>query len=197
MKTRNVAIFIFDEVEVLDFCGPFEVFSVTGRRQGMQPFNVYTVAETRRAVLARNELSVNPKYDFTSCPTPDLLVIPGGFGTRREMENPVALAWLRACFPHAELVLSICTGALIMAKTGFLDGLAATTHHGAVEELRQAAPRTTIEASRRFIDNGKVIVAAGVAAGIDASFHVIARLLGKEQALETATYIEYDWQPAA
>ena len=197
MPTRNVAIFIFDEVEVLDFCGPFEVFSVTGRRQNMHPFNVYTVAETRRPVLARNELSVNPKHDFKDCPAPDLLVIPGGFGTRREMKNPAAVEWLRACAPRAELVLSICTGALIMARAGLLDGLTVTTHHGAVEELRQAAPHATIDTSRRFIDNGKVIVAAGVAAGIDASFHVVARLLGKEQALETATYIEYGWQAAA
>ncbi|MGH7495014.1 MAG: DJ-1/PfpI family protein [bacterium] len=195
MKTRNVAIFIFNEVEVLDFCGPFEVFSVAGRRQNLEPFNVYTVAETSSAILARNALSVNPKYTFADCPTPEVLVVPGGYGTRREMKNPEVLKWVKSCVEKAELILSICTGALILGKTGLLDGLVATTHHRAIEELRQSAPRTRIDTSRRFIDNGKVIVAAGVAAGIDASFHVVARLLGKEQALETATYIEYDWRP--
>jgi len=84
---RNVAIFIFDEVEVLDFCGPFEVFSVTGRRDGSNPFNVYTVAQEPRPILARNELSINPRYTFSDCPAPDILLIPGGFGTRREMNN--------------------------------------------------------------------------------------------------------------
>jgi len=194
MKTRNVAIFIFDGVEVLDFCGPFEIFSVAGRRQNLNPFNVYTVAETSRPILARNELSVNPKYVFANCPPPDLLVVPGGYGTRREMKNAAALAWLQTCAAPAEFVLSICTGALILAKTGLLDGLTVTTHHGALEELRQAAPQTKIDASQRYHDNGKVIVAAGVAAGIDMSLYVVAKLMGAEHARETAAYIEYSWK---
>ncbi len=110
------------------------------------------------------------------------------------MKNPAVLEWIKAGAAKAEIVFSICTGALILARTELLDGLTATTHHGAIAELEQAAPHTQIDAARRFIDNGKVITAAGVAAGIEASFHVIARLLGKEQALETATYIEYDWK---
>ncbi len=128
---KNVAILIFDEVEVLDFCGPFEVFSVCGRRDQSNPFNVYTVAEKSGPVLARNQLSVNPKYSITDCPQPDILVIPGGFGTRREMNNQNLVEWIEKCNEKAELILSVCTGALLLAKSGLLEGLSATTHHGA------------------------------------------------------------------
>jgi transcriptional regulator GlxA family with amidase domain len=192
---RNVAIFIFDEVEVLDFCGPFEVFSVTGRRDGSNPFNVYTVAEEKRPVLARNELSINPRYTFSDCPAPDILLIPGGFGTRREMNNGAVLDWVTRLSQNVEHLLSVCTGDLILAKAGLLDGLSATTHHGAITLLQELAPKTKIEAEKRFIDNGKIIASAGISAGIDMSLYVVAKLLGKEQARETAKYMEYDWQP--
>lgn len=192
---RNVAIFIFDEVEVLDFCGPFEIFSVTGKRDGLNPFNVYTVAQEKRPILARNELSINPRYAFADCPAPDILLIPGGFGTRREMNNAVVLEWIKRLSPGTEHLLSVCTGALILAKAGLLDDLAATTHYGALTLLQEIAPKTRIEAEKRFIDNGKILVSAGVSAGIDMSLYVVAKLLGKEQAWETAKYIEYDWRP--
>jgi transcriptional regulator GlxA family with amidase domain len=192
---RNVAIFIFDEVEVLDFCGPFEVFSVTGRRDGSNPFNVYTVAQERRPVLARNELSINPRYTFADCPPPDILIIPGGFGTRREMNNSAVLDWVKRLSQNTEHLLSVCTGDLILAKAGLLEGLAATTHHGAISLLQEIAPNTKIDVTKRFIDNGKIIVSAGISAGIDMSLYVVAKLLGKAQAWETAKYMEYDWRP--
>ncbi len=193
-RARNVAIFIFDEVEVLDFCGPFEVFSVTGKRDGLNPFNVYTVAQERRAILARNELSINPRYTFADCPAPDILLIPGGFGTRREMHNSTVLDWVKRHSQTTELLLSVCTGALVLAKANLLDGLSATTHHGAIELLRETAPDTKVEPDQRFIDNGKIIISAGISAGIDMSLYVVAKLLGQAQAWETAKYMEYDWQ---
>jgi transcriptional regulator GlxA family with amidase domain len=191
---RNVAILIFDEVEVLDFCGPFEVFSVTGRRDNSNPFNVYAVAEEKRPVLARNRLSVNPSYTIRDCPQPDILVVPGGLGTRREMHNPILIDWIKGCSEKAELVLSVCTGALLLAKAALLEGLAATTHHGAIELLKEVAPNTSVQANKRIVDNGRIIVSAGISAGIDMSLHVVAKLLGKEQALDTAQYMEYDWK---
>ena len=97
----RTAILIFDEVEVLDFAGPFEVFSVTGRRQKLEPFDVYTVAERAGPVLARNGLSINPRYSFADCPTPEILVVPGGFGTRREMKNPVMIEWISRVAPNS------------------------------------------------------------------------------------------------
>jgi transcriptional regulator GlxA family with amidase domain len=192
--TRNVAILLFDDAEVLDFCGPFEVFSVAGRGGEPPAFHVYTVAERRAPVLARNGLSVNPHHTLADCPRPDLLLVPGGLGTRKEMHNPVLLDWVRQCAGPAELVLSVCTGALLLAKAGLLDGLEATTHHGALDLLREVAPRTAVHAGRRFVDNGRVITSAGVAAGIDMALHVVARLLGPEPAEATARHIEYPWR---
>jgi len=194
MPARRVVILLFDEVEVLDFAGPFEVFSVTGRRDGSNPFEVSTVAE-KSPISARNGLSINASHSLADCPRPDVLVVPGGFGTRREMLNTGLLEWIRKRASEAELILSVCTGSVLLAKAGLLDGLKATTHHLAVDLLRQAAPNSVIEPERRVIDNGRIVVAAGISAGIDASFHVVARLLGKEVALETARYIEYDWRP--
>ncbi|NUM79518.1 DJ-1/PfpI family protein [bacterium] len=194
MKKRNVAVLIFDEVEVLDFCGPFEVFSVTGKRDNSDPFNVYTVAQHHQLILARNALCVKSHFDFNNCPTPDILVVPGGFGTRKEMNNPVLIEWIREVNKKAELMLSVCTGALILAKAGLLDGLSATTHHGAVDLLKEVAPKTHVDASKRFIDNGRVILSAGISAGLDMSLHVVAKLLGKAQAIETAQYMEYRWE---
>ena len=193
-EPRNVAILLFDEVEVLDFAGPFEVFSVTGRREGRSPFNVYTVAERSGPVLARNELSINPRYTLASCPPPDIVVLPGGFGTRREMNNAVVIDWIQQVAPAAELVLSVCTGALLLARAGLLDGLAATTHHGALDLLREAGPNTEVRPDARVVDNGRVILSAGISAGIDMSLHVVSRLLGQAQAEETAAYMEYDWR---
>lgn len=194
-SSRNVAILIFDDVEVLDFCGPFEVFSVAGREDNSDPFHVFTVAETSKPVMARNELSVNPTYTILDCPQPHILLVPGGYGTRKEMYNKALIDWIKDRSRESELLLSVCTGALLLAKAGLLEGLAATTHHGAIELLREAAPNTRIYENRRIVDNGKIIVSAGISAGIDMSLYVISNLLGKEQALKTAHYMEYDWRP--
>jgi transcriptional regulator GlxA family with amidase domain len=183
--TRNVAIFIFDDVEV---------FSVTGRRAGQEPFHVFTCAEKAGPVFARNQLSVNPRYTLATAPRADILVIPGGFGTRREMNNPVILEWLQQSARDAEIVLSVCTGALILGKAGLLNGLTATTHFGAIELLRETAPGATVRDNMRFVDNGKIITAAGISAGIDASLYLVGRLLGLNVAEETARYMEYDWR---
>jgi transcriptional regulator GlxA family with amidase domain len=193
-SVRNVAIFIFDEVEVLDFCGPFEVFSVTGRHQKEKPFNVYTVARASGPVEARNQLSINPHYTFSDAPSTDILVVPGGYGTRQQMDIPEVIDWVKNCSKGAEQVLSVCTGSLILARAGQLDGLRATTHHLALTELEAVAPDTTIDPAKRFIDNGKVVTSAGISAGIDMSLHIVAKLLGHEQAVETAKYMEYDWK---
>src|SRR5947199_10179217 len=179
--TRTLAILIFDDVEVLDFCGPFEVFSVANRFTAPPAFSVLTVAESAAPVLTRGGLSVNPHHRLADCPQPDVLLVPGGQGTRKEMHNSALIDWIRQS-TKAELVLSVCTGALLLAKAGLLDGLEATTHHGAIDLLRQTAPKATVHADRRFVDNGRVVCSAGIASGIDMSLHVVARLLGREVA---------------
>lgn len=193
-QPKNCAILIFDDVEVLDFCGPYEVFGVTGRHAHSQPFNVYTVAQESRPILARNRLSINPHYTLTDCPRSDILLVPGGYGTRREMSNSILLDWIKTRAQTAELVLSVCTGALLLARANLLDGLAATTHHGAVDVLQEVAPKTEVRGEERIVDNGKIILSAGISAGIDMSLYVVAKLLGKQEAIATADYMEYDWQ---
>jgi len=191
---RKVAILIFDEVEVLDFCGPFEVFAVTGARTEEKPFEVFTVAEVGLPITARNGLSVNPTFTFANCPQADILIIPGGYGTRPLMHNQTVLDWIKAQATNAEIVMSVCTGALLLAKIGLLDGLSATTHWGALDLLRDVAPKTTVKPDMRFVDNGRILLSAGISAGIDLSFYIVTRLLGKDIAQETARWMEYDWK---
>ncbi len=192
MNRRTVAIVLFDEIEVLDFAGPFEVFSVCGRRSQLDPFDVFTVSERGQTIRARNGLVVTPLYSFENAPAPDILLVPGGFGTRREMKNPVMLEWVARHGKRCEFLLSVCTGALVLACAGLLDGLSATTHHLAFDELRAVAPRTNIREGERIVDNGRVVLSSGVSAGIDMSLHMVSRLLGDDLARETARYMEYE-----
>ncbi|GAB4512399.1 MAG: DJ-1/PfpI family protein [Anaerolineae bacterium] len=191
---RNVAIVLFDDVEVLDFAGPFEVFAVTRdyRNGETELFNVYTVAETPGPVIARNGLSVNPDYTLENCPKPDIFVVPGGVGTRKQMNNDVLLQWVQARNAEAELALSVCTGALVLARAGLLHNLAATTYHTAFDLLHELTPTTTLRPGDRFVDNGRIITSAGISAGIDMSLYVLAKLHGIEQARWTANHMEYD-----
>lgn len=203
---KSVAIVLFDQVEVLDFAGPFEVFSVTGLRKSGEPFAVFTVAE-KETISARNNLVIKPTYTFENCPPCNLFLVPGGggfnadgipFGSRREMDNPVMLGWVRERAKTADHVLSVCTGALILAKAGLLENLEATTHYLALDSLRSIAPTTRVSGEKRWVDNGKVILSAGVSAGIDMSLHVVSRLQTEDVARETAAYMQYDyWKPGA
>jgi len=127
-RARNLVILLFDDAEVLDFCGPFEVFSVASNQSDAPLFNVSTVAE-KTSITARNGLSVNPDHSLDSCPKPEILLVPGGIVTRRELNNSRLVDWIKAVAEEAELVLSVCTGALLLGKAGLLDNLEGTTHH--------------------------------------------------------------------
>lgn len=188
---RLVAILLFDEIEVLDFAGPFEVFGVTDELSNHQLFRVVTVAPEQRAIRARNGLSVNPDHALADCPRPDILIVPGGFGTRALLNNQPVLDWIKAIHTTAEIVASVCTGSIVLGRAGLLDGLKATTHHECFELLRTHAPRTTIVETDRFLDNGRILTAAGISAGIDMSLHLVARLHGAAVAEKTARYMEY------
>lgn len=190
---RQVSILIFDEAEVLDVAGPYEVFSVAGRRHGLEPFRVSLVAEGPEKVSLRNGFVVEPHFTLDQAPAPAILIIPGGYGTRRELNNPALIEWIRRQSGMSELVLSVCTGSLLLGKAGLLDGLEVTTHHLAFPLLREVAPQAVVRERERFLDNGKIIVSAGVSAGIDMSLHVVERLCGTDVAEETAAYMEYHW----
>ena len=190
----NVAIYIFNEVEVLDFTGPFEVFGVTDGLAQHARFNTYTVAELPEVLRARNGLRVVPNHTFESAPTPDIFVIPGGFGTRALLNRPLVMEWVRRQARGAQHTLSVCTGSLLLAKAGLLDGLQATTHYLQLELLRELAPAATVHADRRFLDNGKILTSAGISAGIDVSLHLVSLLHGQETAGKTAAHMEYLWR---
>jgi transcriptional regulator GlxA family with amidase domain len=198
MTKWSVAIFIFENVEVLDFAGPFEVFSRTRLKAGAEsrrfdetaPFDVFTVARTRQALKATGGLEVLPAHDFADAPPIDLLVIPGGFGTRPLLSDQPTLDWIRRTAAGCRQLTSVCTGSLLLAKAGLLDGKRATTHWAALDLLAEVGPRVTVERELRVVDDG-VITSAGVASGMDMAFHVVERLYGKAVADETARYIEY------
>ena len=189
--TRKVAILLFDDVEVLDFAGPFEVFSVTAEINPGKFFQVYTVAEVESPILTRNGLSVNPDHALANCPPPDILIVPGGQGTRLAMKNPAILDWVKRTADETELVLSVCTGALVLGAAGLLDGLRVTTHHQVFDLLREVAPQSQVVEDERFIDNGHVITSGGISAGIDMCLYVVGKLFGEAYRLKTAAYMEY------
>ncbi|WP_058301261.1 DJ-1/PfpI family protein [Gorillibacterium timonense] len=194
-RVRKVAILLFDDIEVLDFAGPYEVFAMAGKQGG--DFELYTVAEEARIVTAVGGLRLVPDYAIGGCPVPDLLIVPGGMGTRREISNRKLLDWIAATASECELLLSVCTGALLLAAAGLLDGLEITTHHASIPLLRELAPRSAkIREDARYTDNGHILLSAGVSAGIDISLHAIEKLLGEERALLAAGQMEYDWEGA-
>lgn len=190
---RNVAILIYNQVEVLDFAGPFQVF-ITASNRG-QDFHVYAVAEHNEPITALGGLCVWPAYAIHQCPQPDVLIVPGGWGLREEMNNRTLTNWIHSVSDRAELILSVCTGALILAKSNLLDGLMLTTNQRAFHELREVAPSSAkLIENRRYVDNGKIILSAGVSAGMDASLYAVGRLLGAERADMAAALMEYDWK---
>ena len=188
-RKRNVAIFIHNGVEVLDFAGPSEVFAST------EGFNVYTVSLTKEPIISQGFIKVIPTYSLADCPKPDILVLPGG-QTGPFIENKELINWIKSCSEQAEVMLSVCTGAGLLAKAGLLDGKQATTFHSYIEPLQRATPKARILRNTRFVDNGQVITTAGVSAGIDGALHVVAKLKGLSVATQTARYMEYDkWKP--
>ncbi|HEX4803056.1 MAG TPA: DJ-1/PfpI family protein, partial [Myxococcaceae bacterium] len=197
--TRNVAIVLYEGVELLDFAGPGEVFAAAARfgaLRGQPAFRVYTVAKSKGPITSQGFLKVTPDYTIDNAPRADLIVLPGG-NSGTLFEDPRFIDWARKAIDGAELSMSVCTGAFVLGKAGALDGRTATTWFGATEKLRQTFPKTTVQDGRRFVDEGRIVTTAGVSAGIDGALHVVARLLGRVVADKTARYMEYHWAPEA
>jgi len=195
---RNVAIVVCQGVELLDFAGPGEVFEVAGNAVrttgGERSFNVYTVAPEQGEIVSQGFVTVQPQFTIENCPEPDIIVIPGG-GTGPLRRNEQFMSWAAQATSSTDVMLSVCTGALVLADIGALDGLEATTHWSALSGLASLAPTAKVRSDVRFVDSGKVVTTAGVSAGIDGSLHVVARLLGRAAAEDVAHYMEYEWRP--
>lgn len=190
---RSVGILIFPEVEVLDFCGPFEVFA-SASEEGKRLFQVSVVGETTEIVSCRGGLLVQPHVSFADSPAFDLIVVPGGYGTRTAIDNPAVIEWIRSQNETTEITTSVCTGALLLAKAGILDDLPVTTHWAAFEELLGYFPDLQTDQTQRVIDTGHVVTSAGVSAGIDMALAMVERLHGRTVAEETARGMEYEWR---
>lgn len=191
-RARQVAVVLYDMVDTLDFTGPHDVFGVAGYLG--RDFRVFTVAEKETPVTTVSGITITPQYSFDTCPTTDILIVPGGLGARAEIANSRLIAWIREVAGNAVVVLSVCTGALLLAKAGLLEGLRVTTNRIAYDLLRgMVSPGTMVVENVRYVDNGSIVMSGGVTTGFDAAMHIVARLCGESRAMETASRLEYRW----
>jgi transcriptional regulator GlxA family with amidase domain len=198
LERKRVGIVLFEDVEVLDFCGPFEVFSVVRlneakRREEPSPFEVCLVAEHPEPVTTTGTMKVIPHYTFESCPFLHILVVPGGWGVRKELKNFVMLEWLRLRAAEVETLTSVCTGSMLLGSAGLLNGLHATTHWRSLDWMRHSFPEVIVESQKHVVEDGRVETSAGISAGIDMALRVVARYSGEDIARTTARHMEYPY----
>jgi transcriptional regulator GlxA family with amidase domain len=196
MERKRVGIVLFENIEVLDFCGPFEVFSATRlheerRREEPSPFEVLLVAEKADPVVTTGGMKVIPDHTFESCPKLNILVVPGGGGTRKELKNPAMLNWLRIRASEVETLTSVCTGSMLLGFAGLLEGCYATTHWRSLDWMRESFPSVKVEYDKHVVEDGRVFTSAGISAGIDMALKVVARYCGEGVARATAKHMEY------
>lgn len=197
-QERRTGILIFPDVEVLDFCGPFEVFSAVRlneerRREESSPYEVLLVAEEPGTLRATGGLKVVPDHSLETCPSLDLLLVPGGWGTRREIGNERLIAWIAERGREVETLASVCTGAMLLGHAGLLDGKHATTHWKSLAWMRESFPNVTVLDDLHVVEDGNVVTSAGISAGIDLALRVVARHHGEPVARATARHMEYPY----
>jgi putative intracellular protease/amidase len=183
----SIAVLLFDGAEIIDYAGPWEAFGEAG-------FKVFTVAEKMTPIAATFGQKINPDYTFANSPAADVLLVPGG-SVYGAVQNAELIKWVQKNAQTSKQVMSVCTGAFILAKAGLLDGLTATTISHAIDDLAKASPKTKVVDNQRYVDNGKIITTAGLSSGIDGAFHLIAKIKGKGEAQATALGMEYRWDP--
>jgi len=184
----TICFYLQDNVELLDFAGPMEVFVVAG-------FNVFTVSKTKEMITSQGTLKIKPDYSIQDAPASNVMVFFGGAHGLPTKDSEL-ISWIQSRKSKTDYFISVCTGAFIMGKAGILDNLTATTYHSQIEALQKALPKTKVLANVRFVDNGNVISTAGISAGIDGALHFVAKIKGKEFAKKVAEDIEYDkWVP--
>ena len=192
--TRTIGILLFDGVEELDAVGPWEVLAFWTREFPQDGWTVTTLSRDGATVTGAKGLRIEPHHSYGSVPDLDVLVYPGGRGTRPHLTDTAQLDWVRAQRERVPLMTSVCTGSLVYAAAGLLAGRPATTHHECTDELLAADPSIELR-QQRFVDDGDVITAAGVSAGIDMALHVVVRLEGADRARQVRSGIQYDPEP--
>ncbi len=188
----NIGIYIYDQAEVLDFSGPFEVFS-TAKRLGNENWHVFFVSQSGEPVIARGGFRLLPDYSIQSHPKIDVLLVVGGVHTK-EMLKPDVLDWIKSVDQHAQVVASVCTGAFLLANAGLLKGLSVTTHWEDIADLKAQFADLKVVDNKRWVQSGKYITSGGISAGIDMSLHLVSQLTTKVSAEKVAHQMEYNWQ---
>jgi transcriptional regulator GlxA family with amidase domain len=191
----RIAIALFEGTEELDWAGPWEVLAAWSQQWPDDGVEVFTVARDSAPVTCAKGLRVLPDHSWETAPQFDVLVYPGGMGTRRELKDDVVLGWLRELRERNTLMTSVCTGSLVYAAAGLLEGRPATTYWSQLDYLGELDPTIEVRREDRFVDSGEVVTAAGVSAGIDMALHLVARLHSEDRAREVRRYIQYDPEP--
>ena len=197
--TRLVGIYIFDDVEILDFAGPYEVFMTASRMKARlepdapKPFEVITLARNEQMVQARGGLAIQSGFNILDHPVIDVLIIPGGVVTA-ELENKALTDWISSTSSTSTITASVCTGAFLLGKAGLLSGKSATTHWEDIQDMRAMFADVDVLAQKRWVDTGQIVTSAGISAGIDMSLYLVARLESEDLARKTARQMEFDWQ---
>ena len=192
MAKTTVGIVLFNDAEELDWAGPYEVFTMAGLGQEL---DVVTIAETKDPVCCAHGLRVLPDHSFEDAPPLDVVLVPGGKGSRTEMENPVMLGWLQDVAPGCSWVTSVCTGAAVLVTAGLAKGCKVTTHWGYIEQLREFAGDSEVMERMRYVRDGRIVTAAGVSAGIDMSLWIVGQMFSPQHARNTQRMMEYDPAP--
>ena len=189
---KTIGILLFEDVELLDFAGPYEVFSVANELNDFRLFNVFTISEAGQAIRSIHGMRVLPDYSIYNCPAIDILLIPGGDGTQKVIDNSLLMEWILAAFKKSEITFSVCSGARVLAKLGLLDTSEFATHHLVIDDVLSLASGACINSEKRFVDNGRIMTSAGISAGIDLALHIVEKLCGRLVREKTVTYMEYD-----
>lgn len=191
---KNIGIYIYDEAEVLDFSGPFEVFSVASRfLDENEKFNVFFVSEKNTVIKARGGFCVQSHYTFENCPSIDVLIVVGGVHTA-EVKNTNVTSWVAKVAKKAKLVTSVCTGAFILAQAEVLTSQKVTTHWEDIVDLEKDFPSLDVQKNVRWVDEGDIITSAGISAGIDMSLHLVSKIRSNDLAKQTAKQMDFDWK---
>ena len=188
----NIGIYIYDDAEVLDFSGPFEVFS-TAKRLANNDWNVFLFAEKSILVKARGGFEVNPHFSFETVPNIDLLIVVGGVHTE-ELRKPNVINWIKQYAAESDIVASVCTGAFLLAKAGVTVDHSVTTHWEDIADLRREFPELNVQEDVRWVKQGNLVASAGISAGIDMSLFLVSEIASMDLAVKTARQMDYDWQ---
>jgi transcriptional regulator GlxA family with amidase domain len=194
-SVRQIGILLFPDVEELDAVGPWEVLSYWTRVFPEDEWAVFCFSVDGKPVTCSKGLTIGSHHSMDDMPALDVLLHPGGRGTRPQLNDSQHLEWVRRQHRSVPLMTSVCTGSLVFAAAGLLTGRPATTHGGALEQLRELDPTIDVRADERFVDDGDMVTSAGVSAGIDMALHLVARLSSPERARQVRRGIQYDPQP--